>query len=152
MTKRVIELDELKSLVGQEIAVSDYVPVTQEQINQFAETTGDHQWIHVDVERARRESPYKTTIAHGFLTLSLISSLARDAIEIRGVRLGVNYGLDRVRFPGAVPSGSKLRARVSVQAVEDIAGGIQAKFLYTVEREGEAKPCCVAEWVIRYYR
>jgi acyl dehydratase len=152
MTKRVIELDELKNLVGQEIAVSDYVAVTQEEINQFAETTGDHQWIHVDVERARRESPYKTTIAHGFLTLSLISTLARDAVEIRGVRLAVNYGLDRVRFPGAVPSGSKLRARVTVQAVEDIAGGIQGKFLYTVEREGEAKPCCVAEWVIRYYR
>jgi len=152
MSQRIIESpNELKNLVGQEVAVSDYFQVAQERINQFAEATEDRQWIHIDVERAKKESPYGSTIAHGFLTLSLLSHLVSRAIKVQGVRMGINYGLNRVRFPAAVPAGSNVRARVALQSVEDISGGVQATWAVTVECEGAEKPSCVAEWLVRYY-
>jgi acyl dehydratase len=152
MQQRIIEsLDELKELAGEEVAVTDYIHVGQGRIEQFAETTGDTQWIHVDVERSRKESPYGSTIAHGFLKLSLLTPLMQSAIKVNGVRMAINYGLDRVRFPAAVPSGSNIRARVKLQSIEDVTGGIQAKWAVTVEREDGEKPVCVAEWLVRYY-
>ena len=114
-------LDALKELVGRELGVTDWTVVTQERINQFAEATGDHQWIHLDRERAERESPYETTIAHGFLTLSLLSQFIKQVIELRGLRMAINYGLNRVRFPSAVLSGAKVRARVTLQAIKDLS-------------------------------
>jgi acyl dehydratase len=148
----VESLDALKELVGRELGVTDWTVVTQEQINQFAEATGDHQWIHLDRERAERESPYETTIAHGFLTLSLLSQFIKQVIELRGLRMAINYGLNRVRFPSAVRSGSKVRARVTLQAIRDLPEGVEATWLVTIEAEGGEKPACVAEWVTRYYR
>jgi len=145
-------VSQLRELLGREVAVTDWLEVTQSRINQFAEATGDHQWIHVDPERAKRESPYGATIAHGFLTLSLLSSLMSQAIKIRsGIKMGINYGLNRVRFPNAVPAGSQIRARVTLQTLEEIAGGVQATWGVTVECQGAEKPCCVAEWLVRYY-
>ena len=150
--REITNLDELRSLAGQEAAVSDWVEVTQERINMFAEVTGDRQWIHVDGDRAKTESPYGTTIAHGFLTLSLLSKLMSETVKIKlPIRMGVNYGLNKVRFPSAVPAGSKIRARAFLQAVEDTADGWQLAWKITVEREGADKPCCVAEWLVRYY-
>jgi len=151
MAQRVIQsLDVLKSLLGQEVAVTEHIQVTQEKIRRFAETTGDEQWIHVDPERAARESPYGMTIAHGFLTLSLLTAMMQSALKIGGVRLVINYGLDRVRFPAAVPSGSRIRGRIELESVSDVPGGVQAKWAITVEREGSDKPVCVAEWLVRY--
>ena len=145
--------DALKDLVGQEIAVTSWFNVTQERIQQFADATLDHQWIHVDVDRARRESPFKAPIAHGFLTLSLLPYFMHEALEIRqGVRLGVNYGLNRLRFVSPVPAGSNIRARIVLQTLKDVPDGMEAVFNATVELEGATKPCCVAEWVVRYYR
>lgn len=142
----------LKDLVGREIATTDWFSLGQERIEAFAETTEDRQWIHVDAERAKRESPYGTTIAHGFLTLSLLSHFLREAIQIKsGVRMGINYGLNRVRFPSAVTADSRIRARFTLQAFTDIEGGVEAVFSVLVEGENSKKPCCVAEWVIRYY-
>lgn len=153
MAARIVEsLEGLRSLVGQELGVSDWLTITQERITRFAETTEDRQWIHIDVERARRESPYKTTIAHGFLTLSLLSHLTKQAIEVRGVRMGVNYGLNRVRFPAAVPAGARIRARVRIDSVKDVEGGCEVVYGVSVECEGVEKPCCVAEWVVRLYQ
>jgi acyl dehydratase len=152
MPTRVIgSLRALKDLVGCEIGVTDWFTVSQERIAQFAEVTEDRQWIHLDRERAERESPYGGTIAHGFLTLSLLSNFLKQAIQIRGVRMGVNYGLDRVRFPSAVRSGSRIRARLSLNSVLDSKGATDARFSFTVECEGARKPCCVAEWIVRYY-
>jgi len=152
MAQRIIEsLGELKRLVGQEVAVSDYMQMTQERIDRFAETTEDRQWIHVDLERARAESPYRNTIAHGFLTLSLLSRFIASAIKVQGVRMGINYGLDRVRFPAAVSSGSSVRARFRLLAMEDIAGGVQVKWGVSIECEGATKPSCAAEWLLRWY-
>jgi acyl dehydratase len=146
-------LEALKGLVGQEIAVTDWFNVTQERIQQFADATLDHQWIHVDVERARRESPFKAPIAHGFLTLSLLPHFMHQALEIKqGVRLGVNYGLNRVRFVSPVRAGSNIRARIVLQSLKEVPNGMEAVFNATVEVEGGEKPCCVAEWVVRYYR
>jgi acyl dehydratase len=145
------DVSALRERMGQEIAVSDWLEVTQGRIQQFADATGDHQWIHLDAERAARESPYKTTIAHGFLTLSLVSALLRDAIRIGGVRLAVNCGLNRVRFTSPVPAGSYIRARISPGSVGDIGGGIQVIWSVTIEREGAEKPCCIVEWIVRYY-
>jgi acyl dehydratase len=143
----------LKDLVGQEITVTSWFNVTQERIQQFADATLDHQWIHIDVDRARRESPFKAPIAHGFLTLSLLPHFMHEALEIRqGVRLGVNYGLNRLRFVSPVPAGSNIRARIVLQSVKDVPDGMEAIFNVTVELEGAPKPCCVAEWVVRYYR
>lgn len=143
---------ELRDLVGQEVAVSDWVEVTQERINQFAEATGDQQWIHLDIARASTESPYQTTIAHGFLTLSLLSYLMSRAFTIRErPKMGINYGLNRVRFPAAVLAGSRIRARFTLKAFEEIPGGGQMTWDVVVESEGADKPCCVAEWVGRFY-
>ena len=142
-------IDELKRLVGKEVAVTDWLIVSQERIVAFAGATEDHQWIHVDRERAARESPYGTTVAHGFLSLSLLPHLLGQAVEIQGMRLGINYGLNRVRFTGPVPAGSRVRARFRLAAVEDIDRGVQVTWNVTVEREGEAKPVLVAEWLTR---
>jgi acyl dehydratase len=147
----VPDLLALRGRVGEEIAISDWLLVTQERIQQFADATGDHQWIHLDVERAARESPFNTTIAHGFLTLSLVSVLMRDAIHIGGLRLAVNCGLNRVRFTAPVPANSRVRARIAPASVAEVAGSIQVTWAIAVEREGGDKPCCVVEWVVRYY-
>jgi len=142
----------LSEFVGREIAVTDWFRVTQERIRQFAEVTEDRQWIHLDRHRAERESPFKTTVAHGFLTLSLASHFMKQAVEIRGgVRMGVNYGLNRVRFPSPVLADSEIRARVSLQAIQELSEATQATFSIVVECRETSKPCCVAEWVVRYY-
>jgi acyl dehydratase len=149
---KIESLDALQNFRGQEMAVTDWFEVTQERINQFADATEDHQWIHVDRERARRESPYGTTIAHGFLTLSLLSRFMHEAIEVGGLRMAVNYGLNRVRFPAAVRAGSRIRARIGLQSVRELPDALEATYSVTIEVEGSEKPCCVAEWVARYYR
>lgn len=148
---RTVALNRLKKLVGHEIGVSDFVTITQERIDRFADTTGDHQWIHCDVERARKESPYGGTIAHGFLTLSLFPDFVDGILQVQGAKMSINYGLDQVRFPSAVAPGAKVRARVEVLAVRDIQSGIQVKFGVTVECDSVSRPCCVAEWLVRYY-
>lgn len=143
----------LKEFVGREIAVTDWLRMTQERINQFAEATDDRQWIHLDRERALRESPYGSTIAHGFLTLSLLSHFMRQAIQFRGgMRMAVNYGLNRVRFPAPVHSGSNIRARIGLLSLQEFSDALQAVFSVAVEVEDSDKPCCVGEWVVRYYR
>jgi acyl dehydratase len=142
----------LRGFVGREIATTEWFLVAQDRIEQFAATTEDRQWIHVDPERAQRDSLYGTTIAHGFLTLSLLSHFLRQAIQIgNGVRMSVNYGLNRVRFPSPVPAGSRVRARFTLQTLKDMADGVEATFSVVIEGENSEKPCCVAEWVIRYY-
>jgi acyl dehydratase len=152
MPPRLIEsLDELGRLVGQEVAVSDYVEVSQERIDRFAEATLDRQWIHVDRERARRDSPYHGTVAHGFLTLSLAPALLDAAVSVRGLRMAINYGLDRVRFPAPVRSGARVRARLRLLAADPVTGGIQAKWAVAIECEGAARPSCAAEWLVRWY-
>jgi len=144
-------LAELPGLVGQELGTSDWYEVTQEAVNQFADATNDHQWIHVDVERAKAESPFGGPIAHGFMTLSLLVPLASGTYTITDTKMGVNYGLNKVRFPAPVPVGSKVRARVVLQDCQEIAGGVQNTLAVTVEREGGDKPVCIAEWVTRAY-
>jgi acyl dehydratase len=142
----------LRRFVGREIATTEWFSVSQDRIQQFAEATEDRQWIHLDRERAEQNSPYGTTIAHGFLTLSLLSQFLRQAIQIgSGVRMSVNYGLNRVRFPSPVPADSRIRARFTLQGVNDIADAVEATFSVVIESENSEKPCCVAEWVIRYY-
>ena len=140
----------LKQRLGQEVAISDWFAMPQERISQFAETTEDQQWIHLDAARAAAESPYKTTIAHGFLTLSMVSALLRNAIKLPKQRMGINYGLNRVRFMAAVPSGSRIRGRFVPTEIKDIEGGYQIVWTITIEREGSEKPICVPEWVRRY--
>ncbi|MBZ5599407.1 MAG: MaoC family dehydratase [Acidobacteriia bacterium] len=144
-------LEDLRNSVGREIACTDWLLLTQEQIDAFAEATGDRQWIHVDCERAQRESPYGTTVAHGFLTLSLLSRFLAEAIQVRGAGMAVNYGLNRVRFPAPVPAGSKIRARFTLVSLKEFAGGVEAVFSVSIEGQHTEKPVCVAEWVIRYY-
>jgi len=143
----------LKDYVGREIAVSDWLVVTQERINLFAEATEDRQWIHIDRDRAAKESPFKTTIAHGFLTLSLISRFMQQTVKIRtGLRMAVNYGLNRVRFTAPVRSGASIRARIAVVSIKEIPGdALEAIYTVTIESEGSEKPCCVAESIVRYY-
>src|SRR4029077_18939016 len=141
----------LRDRVGQEIALGQWTEISQAQIDQFAEATGDRQWIHVDTARAAAESPFKTTIAHGFLTLSLLSTFLRDAIEFTGIRMAINYGLNKVRFVSPVPSGSRVRPPLVGGAVGEIGGAIQVTWTITVEREHHDKPACVAEWIVRYY-
>ena len=148
---QIESIAQLADYVGREVAVSDWLEVTQERINQFAEATEDRQWIHVDPDRAARESPFKETIAHGFLTLSLLSELGKRAMSVGGVRMGLNYGLNRVRFVSPVPAGARIHARFTLATVEEIKGGVQATWSVTIEREGSEKPCCVAEWLVRYY-
>lgn len=148
---RIETLDALKGLSGREI-VTDWFEVTLERINLFADATEDHQWIHVDRQRASRESPYGTTIAHGFLTLSLLSRFMREALELGGLRMAINYGLNRVRFPSAVRAGSRVRARIVLQSMRELPEGAEAIYGVTMENEGSEKPCCVAEWLARYYK
>jgi acyl dehydratase len=149
---RTIGAATLHEHVGEELGISDWLEITQDRIDRFAAATDDHQWIHVDGARAAVESPFKTTIAHGFLSLSLISVLLRGALTIDGCRMAINYGLNRVRFAAPVPTGSRIRGRFVLSAIEEAAGGsVQVTWTATVEREGEAKPCCLAEWIVRYY-
>jgi len=144
-------LQSMKEYVGREIATTGWLCVTQERILQFAEATGDRQWIHVDAERAQRESPYGATIAHGFLTLSLASHFLKEAIQLPGnVRQSINYGLNRVRFPAPVRAGQNIRARIRLQTFRELAGGAEAIYEIAIEAEGGEKPCCVAEWILRY--
>lgn len=147
----ISDLAHLREYVGREVGTSDWVIVTQERINAFADATGDHQWIHVDAKRATTDSPYGTTIAHGFLTLSLISALMRNAISVGGLRMTINYGLNRVRFVAAVPAGAHIRARITLAEVQDTRDGAQATWRVTVERDATEKPCLVADWLVRYY-
>jgi acyl dehydratase len=142
----------LREFVGREFGVTEWFRLTQERIEQFALATEDRQWIHLDRQRASKESPYGTTIAHGFLTLSLISHFVSQAIQIQGgVRLAVNYGLNRVRFPAAVLSDSKIRARVALQDLKEQPDWLEAIYAVTVESGQATKPCCIAEWIVRYY-
>ncbi len=142
---------ELEQRVGEEVAVSPWIEITQERIDTFAKAIDDHQWIHVDRERAKR-SPFGGTIAHGFLTLSLLSHLSERTFSFSDRRMGVNYGLNRVRFTAPVPSGSRVRARFTLQKFEQLAdGGIQVTWATVVEREGSDKPVLVAEWLGRHY-
>lgn len=147
----IVGLSDLAALVGQEVGVSGWLDITQARIDAFADATGDRQWIHVDVERARAETPFGTTIAHGFLTLSLVSALMRDAVTVDGPRMTLNYGLNRVRFVSPVPAGSRIRARVVLGRCDDVGDSVQATWNVTIEREGGEKPCVVAEWIVRYY-
>ena len=145
-------LQSLKDYVGRELATTDWFLVTQDRIGQFAEATEDRQWIHVDPERAERESPYGATIAHGFLTLSLLSYFMKQAIQIpRDVRLSINYGLNRVRFPAPVRAGTGIRARVMLQSLRELPDCVEAVFNISLEGKAAAKPCCVAEWIVRHY-
>lgn len=143
-------LAELAALAGQEITVTDWYELTQQHINQFADATGDHQWIHVDAERAKA-GPFGTTIAHGYLTLSLLAGFFDRALSVKDVRMGINYGLNKVRFMGPVPSGSRLRVRIALLGSEPIERGLQMAWKCTIEREGQEKPVCVAEPLSRLY-
>jgi acyl dehydratase len=146
-----VTVNQLADSVGQEM-VSPWRDVTQDQVTQFADITGDRQWIHVDADRAGRESPFGGTIAHGFFTLALTSRLLRDAVgSIDGSRMGINYGLNKVRFPAPLPTGSRVRGRCTLQRVDAVEGGVQATWSVIVERDGSVKPCCAAEWLVRYY-
>lgn len=149
--REIASLSALKELIGQDVASSDWITVTQERVQMFADATGDHQWIHLDVERSKRESPYGGTIAHGFLTLSLLPMMMASAVSFPNVRMGVNYGLNRVRFPAPVPVGSRVRGHLKLLSVEDIEGGAQVIWQVTVEREGGDKPVCIAESITRRY-
>ena len=144
--------DALKEFVGKEIGASGWLVVRQERIHEFAEATEDRQWIHTDRERAKRESPFGRTVAHGFLTLSLVSRFIKDVLQISGgTRLVINYGLNRVRFPSPVSEGSKIRARFTLLSFQDRPESWEAVFACSVECQGNSKPCCVAEWIVRYY-
>lgn len=145
------DITQLYQRVGEEVGVSPWFEVGQARIDQFASAIVDPQWIHIDPERAKRESPYGGTIAHGFLTLSLLSHLLESTFDVSNRKMGVNYGLNRVRFTDAVPAGSRIRARFVLSKFEDIKGGKQLTWGVTVEREGSEKPVCVAEWVTRQY-
>jgi acyl dehydratase len=150
----VLELKSLRDLrdrIGQEIVVSEWMEITQERIDRFADATEDHQWIHVDVERARRDSPFQATIAHGFLTMSVLSRLLSGSIKFGTAKMGVNYGFNRLRFTGPVPAGSRVRGRFTLRALDEIEGGVQTTWAVVVELEGSKKPCLVAEWLTRRY-
>jgi len=153
MAQRVIHsIEELRSLVGQEVAVGDWFTLEQSRINAFAEATEDRQWIHVDADRARTDLPKGKTIAHGFLTLSLLSFLVKEAVAVKvNFSRAINYGLNRVRFPTPVPAGAQIRIRCTLGSVEDVSGGIQLCWAATVDVEGDSKPALVAEWLLRYY-
>ncbi|AYL35229.1 MaoC family dehydratase [Streptomyces fungicidicus] len=143
-------VDDLKAAVGEQLGYTDWLEVDQKRIDLFAEATGDHQWIHVDPEKAAA-GPFGTTIAHGYLTLSLLPLFGPQLLSVEGVRMGVNYGTNKVRFPAPVPVGSRVRATATVTAVDEVQGGVQVATAFTVEREGGDKPVCVAESVARYY-
>ncbi len=143
---------ELPGLVGTELGTSEWYEVTQEHVNLFADATGDHQWIHVDPERAKAESPFGGPIAHGYLTLSLLAPLSSQVLAVTDTVMGVNYGLNKVRFPAPVPVGSKIRMVATLKDVEEVAGGLQLTISAVIEREGGDKPVCVAEPIFRTYR
>ena len=147
----IADLEELKGLTGAEVALSDWFEITQERVNTFADATSDHQWIHVDVERCKRESPYGGPVAHGFLTLSMLPAMFENAVRMVDVNMALNYGLNKVRFPAPVPVGSRLRARLKLDSVEKIEGGAQLVWSVVVECEGTPRPVCVAEFVMRRY-
>ncbi|SFP12368.1 Acyl dehydratase [Geodermatophilus dictyosporus] len=142
---------EVSGLIGQELGTSDWFEVTQDRVDTFADATGDHQWIHVDVERATAESPFGGPVAHGYLTLSLLVPLFAQVLVVTDTAMGVNYGLNKVRFPSPVPVGSRVRLTATLQEVSEFAGGLQLTFAAVVEREGSEKPACTAEPVYRYY-
>jgi acyl dehydratase len=150
MATSVNGIDELKTYVGKHLGYSDYVEITQQQVNLFADATGDHQWIHVDPERAKA-GPFGGPIAHGYLTLSLAPALLPQILLVGGISMGVNYGCGKVRFPSPVPVGSKVRAGAELVSVDDVAGGAQVTMSVTFEVEGAPKPSCVAEVIYRYY-
>jgi acyl dehydratase len=150
MTRTIEGIDGLKALVGEHLGYSSYIEITQEQVNTFADATGDHQWIHVDVERANA-GPFGGPIAHGYLTLSLGPSLSPEIFTVTGISMGVNYGAGKVRFPAPVPVGSRLRLGATLKSVDDVAGGAQITMEFVYEVEGAAKPSCVAEVIFRYY-
>ena len=145
------KLADLQARVGQEVAVSDWLEITQQRIDQFAAATGDHQWIHVDAARAAKESPFGGTIAHGYLTLSLLARFSQESISIGNIRMAVNYGLNRVRFTAPVRSGKRVRAHFKLAAYDEIDGGVQLTWHATVEIEGSDKPACIAETISRWY-
>ena len=150
---RQVPVEEIKASIGREIAVSDWFEISQDRINHFADTTEDHQWIHVDLERAATESPFNTTIGHGFLTLSMLAPMMIGTVRVAGdFKHGINYGLNRVRFPAPVPASSRIRGHITPQAVEEHEWGVQTVWFILVEVEGSPKPCLVAEWVTRSYR
>ncbi len=152
MTTTVNGIAELKAKVGEHLGYSDWTTITQEQVNLVADATGDHQWIHVDPERATKESPFGGPIAHGYLTLSLGPLLMPEILRVDGVKMGVNYGAGKIRFPSPVPVGSKLRLGAELVSVDDVGGGgAQVTMLFTFECEGAPKPSCVAEIIFRYY-
>jgi acyl dehydratase len=149
-TTKIDGIAGLKERVGDHLGYSEWHQVTQEQINLFADATGDHQWIHVDVERAKA-GPFGAPIAHGYLTLALAPTLLDEVLDVTGVSMNINYGLNKLRFPSPVPVGSKVRAGVTLAAVEDVSGGAQVTLNVTFEIEGATKPACVAEVLFRYY-
>jgi acyl dehydratase len=149
--RHIASLADLKDLIGQEVAVSDWIIIDQARINLFAQASDDHQWIHVDEERCRKESPYGVPVAHGFLTLSLLPVLLGASITFPPCKLAVNYGLNKVRFPAPVQVGQRIRAHMLLQAIEDIAGGVQMIWDVTVDGAGLKKPVCVAELILRHY-
>lgn len=151
MAVREVAYGDIKSLVGQSLGTSEWHDVTQPNIHTFAEVTGDHQWIHLDVERAKAESPYGTTIAHGYFTLSNIPMMMAEIWRTTGVKMGVNYGLNKVRFPSPVPVGKRIRAHASLESAKDVEGGMEMVAVVTIEVEGSEKPACVAQTVFRLY-
>ena len=150
MTTKIDGVAGLKAKVGEHLGYSDWVEITQDRVNMFAEATGDHQWIHVDVERAK-EGPFGGTIAHGYLTLSLLPMLLGQTVKVSGFSMGINYGLNKLRFPSPVPVGSKLRVGAKLATLEDVTGGVQLTYECTFEVEGNEKPAAVAEVLTRYY-
>ena len=144
-------LEEMQTLVGQELGSSDWHRVTQDEVNLFANATHDHQWIHVDPERCKRESPFGGPIAHGYYTIALAPALLAQVLAVQGVRMGVNYGLNKMRLPSPVPVGSRMRLRATLTGYEPIVGGASATLGLTFEVEDQAKPACVAEVIYRYY-
>lgn len=153
--RQIDGIDGFRLLAGQHVALSRWFEITQQRIDTFADATEDHQWIHVDADRSARESPYGATVAHGFLTLSLLPAMLASALQMSGIRMTVNYGLNKVRFPAPVPVGSRLRARLDIMAVEEVAqsaqNGAQVTWAVTIEREGDSKPVCAAEFLMRCY-
>jgi len=144
-------LDELATWIGREVGCSEWITIDQARIQQFADATGDHQWIHIDAERAARESPYKSTIAHGYLTLSLLPMIFESCVRIDGIGMAINYGLDRVRFPAPVLTGRRVRGHLTLDRLDPITGGVQAHWSATIDVENGDKPVCVAQMLTRYY-
>lgn len=151
MAKTTLTLAELKNSLGKEVATSDWFTIDQARIDAFADAGLDHQWIHIDPERAARDSPFGGAVAHGFLTLSLLSYFRNETLQVEGTRMGVNYGLNRVRFVSPVPAGARVRARFTLIEIEDLPRGVQTTWNVVVEREGGDKPAMIAEWLTRHH-